>query len=120
MDGAAPQAGWYPDPNGSGRQRWWDGATWADLQPVVATVPGQPLNTWLWQSIVVTLLCCLPFGIVGIVQASGASTALKVGNYDLAVQKAGLARTWSLIGVGCGLALWLPWALVVGGIGALV
>jgi hypothetical protein len=26
----APPAGWYPDPRGAARLRWWDGSDWAD------------------------------------------------------------------------------------------
>lgn len=32
-----PPAGWYPDPNGSAQQRWWNGQSWTnDLAPVAA------------------------------------------------------------------------------------
>jgi Protein of unknown function (DUF2510) len=29
----APKAGWYPDPAGSGGQRYWNGRQWSDLPP---------------------------------------------------------------------------------------
>jgi hypothetical protein len=46
-------AGWYPDPAGSGGQRWWNGVTWSDdvqtayveahlRQPVPAAAAGTP------------------------------------------------------------------------------
>lgn len=30
MRSQVPEANWYPDPAGSGQQRWWDGERWTD------------------------------------------------------------------------------------------
>jgi hypothetical protein len=36
--GAPPKADWYPDPNGSGGRRYWDGSAWTDhVQPPVGS-----------------------------------------------------------------------------------
>jgi hypothetical protein len=36
-----PAPGWYPDPNGSGGQRWWDGSNWSDH-----VAPGAAQANW--------------------------------------------------------------------------
>lgn len=115
--GGGPAPGWYPDPEapGSGRQRWWDGTSWtSNYHPPLgqAATPGyaaqgyggyaQPVKVdpWLWQSIVATLLCCLPAGVVGIVFASKSQSAAAVGDIAGAQRYAGTARTWTLVAVG--------------------
>lgn len=60
-------------------------------------------KTWLAESILVTLLCCLPFGIVGIVYASKVSSLYAQGSYNEAVQASSTAKTWTLVGFICGL-----------------
>ena len=38
----SPPAGWYPDPAGSGGQRYWDGGTWSQVtRPVDGAAAGQ-------------------------------------------------------------------------------
>jgi len=125
-DSGAPPPGWYPDPGGSGGQRWWDGTRWSEHRapatgwggPSEAAVPGGPadppgppgghaVDPWLWQSIVATLLCCLPAGVVGIVFAAQAQTALSAGDVAGAADKARLARGWTIAAVVLGLA-WVP------------
>ena len=37
--GEQPKADWYPDPSGSGGQRYWDGGAWTDHVRPLATTP---------------------------------------------------------------------------------
>ena len=50
--------------------------------------------TYLAQAILVTLLCCLPFGIVAIVYAAQVSGKLSAGDYQGALETSNKARTW--------------------------
>lgn len=140
-DPQAP-AGWYPDPTAPGQQRYWDGMQWTEHTAAgtsgspVGGAPGHDTgdrtgghgaagygaagapSTWLWQSIVATVLCCLPAGIVGIVYAAQAQGAVGAGNLALAREKADKARTWTLVSVGIGLLGVLIWLVAVLGFGA--
>ncbi len=64
---------------------------------------------YLVQSILCTLCCCLPFGIVAIVFAAQVNTKLAVGDYAGALQSSNLAKGWCLAAFITGLigiALW--------------
>ena len=76
----------------------------------------QPKN-WLAESILVTLLCCLPFGIVGIVNAAQVSSRFASGDYDGSLRASQEAAKWTKIGfwVGIGvIALYFLFFVVLG------
>lgn len=63
--------------------------------------PGQPQdqkplppNNYLVWAILVTIFCCVPFGIVSIVYASKVDTAYGMGNYDEAYRLSRQAKNW--------------------------
>jgi len=60
------------------------------------------IPNYLVQSILVTLCCCLPAGIVGIVYAAQVNTKLAVGDVAGAQESSRLAKMWSWIGFGVG------------------
>ncbi len=85
----------------------------ADAPPPVTT-PQEEANrrepqpmpkTWLAESILVTLLCCPPFGIAAIVFASQVESMYCLGNYEMAEHKSAQARKMVLWGFGLGLVL---------------
>ena len=61
------------------------------------------INTWMVPAVLATIFCCLPFGIVSIVFASKANSALSVGNYQQAQVEADKAKTWFWVSFACGI-----------------
>lgn len=55
-------------------------------------------KTWLTESILVTLFCCLPLGIVGIINASRVESRYRVGDFNGAQQASLEAGRWTKIG----------------------
>ncbi len=79
-----------------------------------------PPKNWLVESILVTIFCCLPFGIAGIVFASQVNSKLAAGDYDGAVQASKDAGRWTKIGFWLGIAsviLSILWVVFVVGAG---
>lgn len=63
----------------------------------------QPPKTWLVESILVTLFCCLPLGIAGIVNASKVESRFYAGDINAAQQASADAKKWTLISFWLGL-----------------
>ena len=72
-------------------------------------VPGAPIPNYLVQSILVTLCCCLPLGIVGIIFAAQVNSKLAVGDVAGATEASSKARLFCWLGFGLGLA-----AIIIG------
>lgn len=81
--------------------------TFTPQQPPMEPCP----PTYLALSIIVTVLCCLPFGIVGIVKSSNVSREYAIGNYAAAQDASNQAKKWSIIGICCSVAIWILYFL---------
>ena len=62
-------------------------------------------ENWLVEAILVTLLCCLPFGVVGIIFAAQVNTKQQAGDMEGAEKSRREAAKWTKIGfwvgIGC-------------------
>ncbi len=65
----------------------------------------KPPKTWLVESILVTLFCCLPFGIAGIVNASKVESRFHSGDINGANMYSANAKKWTTISFWIGLVV---------------
>lgn len=54
-------------------------------------------KTWFLESILVTIFCCLPLGIVGIIKANKVKKLTAAGTMDEAILASADAKKWVII-----------------------
>ena len=79
---------------------------------------GQAPNNYLVWSILVTLFCCLPFGIVAIVKSSQVNGLWAQGQYAEAQASADSAKKWVIWSVVAGVVVGVIYAILIA-VGAL-
>ncbi|HJT96023.1 MAG TPA: CD225/dispanin family protein [Mycobacterium sp.] len=71
----------------------------------------QPDNYLVW-AILVTVLCCLPFGIVSIINASKVSGLWAQGQYAEAQAAADNAKKWAIWGAIAGVVVGIIYGII--------
>ena len=71
------------------------------------------INNYLAPAILCTLFCCLPLGIVAIVNAAQVNSKLAAGDYEGAEASAQQAKTWCWVSFGIGLAVGVIYAAIM-------
>lgn len=78
---------------------------------------GVPPKTYLLESILVTLFCCLPLGIVGIINATKVESLFYAGNVEAANRASAEAKKWVKYGAIAGfvvIALYMILVVFIG------
>jgi len=99
-----PAPGSYPPPYGA-----LPGPSWGR-----APLANKPKSNLVY-AILVTLFCCLPFGIVAIVYAAQVDAKWNAGDWHGAERSARSAKNWALVGVVSGLLFSVIYVLIVAG-----
>ncbi|MEL6352074.1 MAG: CD225/dispanin family protein [Cyanobacteria bacterium J06627_28] len=71
------------------------------------------IPNYLVQAILVTLFCCLPFGVVAIIQSAQVNSKLQAGDITGARTASESAKKWCWIGFGSGLAVTVLYVLLI-------
>jgi hypothetical protein len=79
-----------------------------------AGMPGPTIPNYLVQSILVTLCCCLPLGVVAIIFAAQVNSKLAAGDIAGAQEASQKAKMFCWIGFGLGLVVTIIWFAMSG------
>lgn len=77
------------------------------------TPVGMRPKNWLVESILVTVFCCLPFGIVGIVNSANVNSRFDTGDFAGADRASKEAGKWTKIGFFIGLIGFVLYVLAI-------
>lgn len=83
-------------------------------QPTYESTPAyapKPQNYLVW-SILATLFCCLPSGIVSIIYAAQVDSKYNAGDFAGALDASNKARVWAWVSVGLGLVAGLAYFVI--------
>lgn len=91
-----------------------------ELASILQQMPPEPPQnnrvmpkTWLVESILVTVLCCLPFGIIGIINATKVENLYLSGKYDMAEYYSNQAKKWTMWGLISSLVIGVLYFILV-------
>jgi hypothetical protein len=76
------------------------------------------IPSYLAQSILVTIFCCVPFGIVAIVYAARVGSLQGAGDYQGALEASNKAKMWCWVAFGAWfvqIAIWIAVAVLTNG-----
>ena len=85
--------------------------------PSYGTPSGVPVATipnYLVQSIIVTLCCCLPLGVVAIIFSAQVNSKLAAGDIAGAQEASSKAKLFAWLGFGIGLVVIIIWFAISG------
>lgn len=91
--------------------------SYGNPQPQTPNGQVMPPNYLVW-SILVTLLCCLPGGIVAIVYSTQVSSRFLQGDYEGANASSCNARKWAIISAVAGAVIGIIYAIIIAVTGA--
>ena len=77
-----------------------------------ANAPVGSVPNYLVYSILVTIFCCVPFGIVSIVYAAQVNGKLAAGDYAGAVEASNKAKIWCWVSFGVGIIAGIFWFFI--------
>ena len=76
-------------------------------------IEGRPdIPNYLIPAILVTILCCMPTGIVSIVYAAQVNGKIQAGDIDGAIRTSKAAKTWAWVSFGLGLGILVLYAFI--------
>ena len=75
------------------------------------STPSVPPKSWMVESILVTLFCCLPFGIAGIVNASKVESKFYAGDIAGAKRASDEASKWTKVSFFIGIGVMVLYAI---------